>query len=232
MLLVPDDAEAMDSPGADPASAEAGKGGAPSARSMQKVELDLDDAPFLAEEEAKPEPVEAQTGGEQAKAETGAVPLWKRKKVVLALAAVLILALAGGGVAFFLMRPKAEVASEAPQPALPALPPAESKPPAPVLVPVKMEPFLVEQTDRSGSVRFLSFRFSVATDNPKLTAEIRGKMLVLRDAVYYYLRNKSFDYLADTRNLETLKFDVVTVMNQYLGEDQLDNLQIEEYLVR
>ena len=56
--------------------------------------------------------------------------------------------------------------------------------------------------------------------------------IVVRDAVYYYLKNKSMEFLTDKKNTETLKKDVLSVINQFIGAQPLDNLLIEEYLVK
>lgn len=204
-------------------------------RALQKVELDLDDAPFLEEEEEEEEPEEL--ADTQAPKELGveeqkrrfALPVWlKNKRVVFALAGVLVLII--GVILFLLLRPKKEPPPEelpptgAPQEA-PA--PAEAKE-----VTVPFVEFWIEKTDSAKKVRFLHLSFSVVTKNPQAEREIMAKMVILRDAVYYYLRNKDYAFLSDTENLETLKSDLLSVMNKFIGSDQLQVLLIDKYLVQ
>lgn len=203
-------------------------------RALQKVELDLDDAPFLEEEEEEEEPEEL---ADEAPKELGveeqkrrfALPVWlKNKRVVFALAGVLILII--GVILFLALRPKKEPPPE-------ELPPSAAQPeePAPEEareVTVPFAEFWIEKTDATKKVRFLHMSFSVVTKNPQAEREIKAKMLILRDAVYYYLRNKDYAFLSDTENLETLKSDLLSVMNKFIGSDQLQVLLIDKYLVQ
>lgn len=61
---------------------------------------------------------------------------------------------------------------------------------------------------------------------------MRQKTTILRDAIYYYLRNKDLTYLSDKNNVEALKQDLLSVMNQYLSQDRLDDVLIDQYLVK
>ncbi|NMC49119.1 MAG: flagellar basal body protein FliL, partial [Desulfovibrio sp.] len=44
--------------------------------------------------------------------------------------------------------------------------------------------------------------------------------------------NKQLIYLDDKKNADALKQDLMSVMNQFLGDEQLQNLFIEEYVVK
>jgi flagellar FliL protein len=85
---------------------------------------------------------------------------------------------------------------------------------------------------RDRKVRFLHCRFALVTADPAAGREIDLKRLVLRDALYYYLKNKNYDFLAETKNMEALKKDLLSVVNKFLGADQIDTILIEEYLVK
>jgi len=61
---------------------------------------------------------------------------------------------------------------------------------------------------------------------------MRQKMTVLRDAVFYYLRNKNLTFLSDKSNVDELKEDLLSVINQFLSSAQLERLLIEQYVVK
>jgi flagellar FliL protein len=206
-------------------------------KASQKVELDLEDAPFLDEEEEEEAAPAAPAAPSEAVSLEGAakpkreLPPWlKDKRVLAGIAAALVLVI--GLVLFLLLKPKA--------PPPPPPPTAEEKPveqaPAPepelVDIVVKVEPFTVELKDSKGEIRFLSCKFALVTKNQSLEFEIKQKMTILRDAVYYYLKNKSLTFLADKNNAEALKVDLLSVINQFLSSDQLETILIEQYLVK
>ncbi|MFP5259671.1 MAG: flagellar basal body-associated protein FliL [Acidobacteriota bacterium] len=207
-------------------------------KALQKVDLDLDDAPFLEDEpeETPPPPEEAGPGGKAVADEAAAKPTRKKRLILLGL--ILVLLLGGGAAAYFLLlkkpAPPPPVVETAPheEPAPPPPPPPPPPPaPKPEIV-LTMDPFLVELTDRTGRSRFLTIRFSAATHDHAVELEFKRNYIVLRDAVYYYLKNKSLEFLTDKNNADTLKKDVLSVMNQFIGAQPLDNLLIEDYLVK
>jgi len=200
-----------------------------------KVELDLEDAPFLEEEEEEL-PAPAQTTGlvlPESDEKPSLLELVKRHKFkVIGVGSVLFLLFL---VAFYFLffrasAPAPDLAAE-PQAAT-AEPAPEPEEPAPAEHVVALEPFWVEHHTDNGTIRFLHCRFSAATTDEKLAWEVGHKKIVLRDAIFYYLKNKDLTFLTDKNNVETLKKDLLSVMNQYLSTAQLDTLLIEEYLVK
>ncbi len=200
-----------------------------------KVELDLDDAPFLEDDEEEEEETEqAADTFEDLEAEPRArdlKALLKDRRVQGGLAAGFLIILLA-----FLLWPEEdppEIVIDFPDVENATLPPAAPPPPPPppeFVVP--WEPFWVEHVDEEGRVRFLFAKFSAPTNNEKLAWEIRHKNVVLRDAIFYYLRNKDLTFLADKENVDQLKRDLLSVVNQYLGNDQLNDILIEDYLVK
>jgi flagellar FliL protein len=207
-----------------------------------KVELDLDDAPFLEEDEPAPAPEPAKetaAGPEKAPSAPAVSPSLKdrlladKKKLIMAGAAAAVLLIAGICVNVFLF------SGEKPPP--PPPPPAPEKvvvapkplpaAPAPQFV-LQWEPFWVELKDTEGAVRFLTLKFSVPTDNPILYAEMNGKKLILRDALFYYLRNRPILSLADEAKVQAFKGDLLTVMNEHLGGGKISEILIQDYLVQ
>jgi flagellar FliL protein len=205
---------------------------------LQKVELDLDDAPFLLDDEEEleledePPPVVALE--EVAETPEPGPSLLRNKWVLAGAGALLLLLLAGGSYVFFMPSYEPELTEGMTHETIEEEPVAELPPPEPPKVEhtITMDPFWVETTDTKGKVRFLHFKFAFVSLKPDLEEEVRQKSPVLRDAVYYYLNNKDYGFLADTKNIETLKGDIVSVLNQYLGNDQLKDIYVEKYLVR
>lgn len=203
-------------------------------KALQKVDLDLDDAPFLEDEkeEAAPAPPSAETAPPEPETVR---PWWKKPPALIGggVLLVVILALLAWLLVFRKPPPPPPAAEEAPaveEP--PAEMPAEEPKKPEVEISVPFEPFLVETTDPKGRTHFLTIRFSLSTKSPGSEAEVKRGRIVLRDAVYYYLKNKDLAFLSDTRNADTLKKDLLSVINQFLGDEQIDTLLIEEYLVK
>ncbi len=240
LIVPPDDDLAPDSVGADKKAeldTEELAGNLPKA--SQKVELDLEDAPFLDEEDEEEEAAPSSSAPSAAvslettpKAKRE-LPAWLRDKRILAgIAGALVLVI--GLVLFLLLKPK-KAEEPAPPPEAAQEQPMEQEPAAePELadILVKVEPFTVELKDTKGEIRFLTCRFTLVTTNKQLEFEIKQKMTILRDAVYYYLKNKSLTFLADKNNAEALKLDLLSVINQFLSSDQLESILIEQYLVK
>jgi flagellar FliL protein len=209
-------------------------------KALQKVDLDLDDAPFLEDEaeEETPPPAEEAAASPFDEPEAQAKP--SRKKLFIIIGAVAFVLVAGVAAYFLFLKktapppPPQETsapAEEAPPPPVAPTPPPE--PPAPkreIVMP--MEPFLVELTDAGGRTRFLTIRFTAVTQEPSVELEFKRNRIVVRDAVYYYLKNKNLAFLTDKNNAEALKKDVLSVINQFVGAQPLDNLLIEDYLVK
>ncbi|GFM35261.1 flagellar basal body-associated FliL family protein [Desulfovibrio subterraneus] len=203
-----------------------------------KVELDLEDAPFLEDDEeeeappplAAPEPVSLEPASE--KKPNALKALLGNKKIVISLAGVGVLLLIL--VAWLVLKP-------APRPELPPEPQVmtiqpdqapEPEPQKPDSFVVSWEPFWVEMKDAEGHIRFLVCKFAAPTENEKLSWEAGTKKTVLRDAIFYYLRNKDLIFLSDKTNVDVLKADLLAVINQYMNNGQFEDLLIENYLVK
>lgn len=206
-------------------------------KALQKVDLDLDDAPFLEDEKEEPAPeAAAEDTSPFDEAPQEGKPAGKKRLFLLLGLGLLLVA---GAAAFFLLRkPKPTPPPPPPAPVEELVPPPmpEPPPPEPPAPPkervMTMAPFLVEMTDAKGRTRFLTIRFTAVTLDPAVELEFRRNIIVVRDAVYYYLKNKNMAFLTDKNNVETLKKDVLSVINQFIGAQPLDNLLIEEYLVK
>ena len=202
-------------------------------RAKEKVELDLDDAPFLDEEDDElPEEELAAESLEKAEKprispdieEKPAIQFWKNRIIVVGLISLsLILLLLS--LWFFLFRDKA-IEHEYPVEDARV---AEKEPVFEELV--NFEPFMVELRDEQ-HIQFLFTRFSFPAQSEELAREIRDKTIILRDAIYYYLRNQEPVFLRNEENSDRIKNDTLSVVNQYLSTGSVKDLLIEEYLVK
>lgn len=230
---------------------EAPDAGAPQAdnavpqKAAQKVELDLDDAPFLQEEETEqpkaPAPAAAETIPElpAPPAPAKSVSLKERlmvhkKKLILAGGALMVLLLSGVGAYFFLSRSSTPPPPKEPPPKTIVVP--DKPAPLPVAAAPKYqlawEPFWVEQKDTEGAIRFLVATFTVPTDSSQLYSEMQAKKVVLRDALFYYLRNRPFTMFSDPEKVSALKRDLMTVINEHVASGKVEDIFIENYLVK
>ncbi len=221
------------------------------AKMAQKVELDLDDAPFL-QEENPPEPEkEPAAKAAEPQEEAPAPPpkksalkerllllkdrlLSNKKRLVIAGASAVLLL--GGGIAVnsFLFGAPAPKRAAAPEPRKVVVPDAPAPlPAAPVSqYTLRWDPFWVEQKDSEGATRFLICRFAIPTDNATLYAEMQQKKIILRDAFFYYLRNLPLTPLNTEATTRKLKQELMTVVNEHVGSGKVEDIYIEEYLIK
>lgn len=229
----------------EPKDAEAGAQGTPSAKMEQKVELDLDDAPFLEDDlepEPEPEPEKKDASSHRPDAPVtsakGEATLKDRlsankKKLVMAAGGAVVLLLMAVLVNVFLFSGEPEPAPPAPEEPETVTVAPKTMPPAPSpQFSMRWEPFWVELKDTEGAIRYLTLRFSVPTDNPNVFAEMNIKKLILRDALFYYLRNQPIVSLSDEARVQAFKGELLTVINEHLGSGKVNEVLIEEYLVQ
>ncbi|MGE4293496.1 MAG: flagellar basal body-associated protein FliL [Desulfovibrio sp.] len=215
-------------------------------RASQKVDLDLDDAPFLEEEEEEEEilaeePFPAQPEPE-AKPKRQA-PAWLRSKMlIVGVAVVLLLGIA----AYFFFsgsgEPHPPVVERPAEPAPVAMPEPQpdktaQEETAPAEVPageslVRLDPFLIEQRDTGGKVRFLEVSLVFSTPDPALASNLTRETPTVRYALFYYLKNKDLQFLTDEKNTENLKKELLSVVNQYMAAGRFETILFEDYLVR
>ncbi|WP_027180439.1 flagellar basal body-associated FliL family protein [Maridesulfovibrio bastinii] len=217
-------------------------GSASQGRAAQKVDLDLDDAPFLEDEDEEEELPEEEPEDIPSLGES---PQKKKSKTMLFVfigIGVIILLLSAIAVKVFIFDSPEEKPAPPPQEApleeeTPPPPPVEKQaPPPPPEEPgitlIRMKPFWIDHKDKKGAIRFLVARFSLTTTDELVVAEYARKKVTIRDAVYYYMKNKDLNFLSDKKNGEALKKDLLMVINQYIAAGQFDEILFEEYLVR
>ena len=217
------------------------------------VELDLDDAPFLDEPEPpkppSPDPAPTPAPKADAPAKTNKFSNLKgkllahKKKVMLASGALLLLIIVGVAVnMFFFGAEKAEEPTQVATPAESAEPaepvrivvpsaPETSPAPAQPKFSANFEVFWVPIKGSEGEVRFLVLEFSIPTDEAILLSEINAKKLVLRDAVFYFLRNSELPLQLDNVFAEGLREDIVSVLNEHLVSGKVQKVLFSNFFV-
>lgn len=203
-----------------------------SSPTAQKVTLDLDDAPFLEDfEEEVPDEEPQQREAETTTQEEGKSSGKPSRKVLIIAGTGCILLLAA--LLFWFTRSPPDPAPPEPastqdiqQPQAP-----ESAPePKPEEFTLDLAPFWVAYT-RDEEIVFLSLRLILVLDAPTLYLEAQRKMVVLRDAIYYFLNNRPLPVIKHTEAVDTLKTDLKSVINQHLSRP-VTGILIEEYMVR
>ncbi len=203
-------------------------------RASQKVDLDLDDAPFLEEEEeVKPEPAKPKAAVSLVAAEEEKPAPKDRKKLIIIGVAALVVVLALALAAKFLFF-KGKSDSPAQTAAQPAVQDNQTEAAAPELpeIQVRLEPFWVEQKGEGEEIRFLIARILLNTHSQNVAKEFEGRLMPARNALFYYLKNKDVQFLTDEKNAEKLKAELLLVVNQYVTDGKFETLLFEEYVVK
>ncbi len=202
----------------------------------QKVDLDLDDAPFLEEDEDEEELLEEEQfelPSDAASPKEKKSPLdLLRNKFVLGGAAVAVLIV---GVIFFLLTGDDAPDTVAKQPiAQPVETPEETieevADPGQMLV--KLDPFIIEQRDATGALRFLEISLVFSTTDPNIAQNLTRETHTVRYALFYYMKNKDLSFLTDQENVDNLKKELLSVTNQYMVAGEFETLLFEQYLVK
>lgn len=200
---------------------------------QKKVELDLDDAPFLQSDEPAPPPAslteDLPVAPDDGAAEEAARK--RKKKRIIIMAGCALLALVAAAVWWFFFR-------------TPPPPPPEGPKPEVIVVPSQVPDakdndivrefatFVVPGKDSQGRTEFLVCKFAAITHDPNIQREIEKQLVPLRDAIYYYLRSKDRAFVSDARNGAEIKKELLSVFNDYLTQGKVEDIVFESYLSR
>ncbi len=211
-----------------------------------KVELDLDDAPFLEEDEPEPKPSEPEKEPEPkdepqppAKGETPAGKgrlaglLANKKRLIIIGGSAAVLIVLAVVVNVFLFGEEKPKAPEKPAPiyeVIPSTPPEEGAVKPPYAHLVQWDTFLVERRGEDGGLRFITCKIAIPAADDVQYMELMAKQVVLRDAVYYFLSNRPPEILSTPEKNRAMRDDIVGVLNGHLTTEVKD-VYIEEYLV-
>lgn len=198
---------------------------------LKKVELDLDDAPFLQSEEppAVPAPRTDDAPAESADAPADTGKSKRKKLIILGAAAGVLLLVVAAAVWWFVFRTPPPPPPEAPKPeviVVPSTPPAKSNPD----IIKEFAPFVIPTEAAKDGSRFLVCKFSAIIKDDGVSREIDQRMLSLRDAIYFYLRSKDNAFLMEARNGPQIKSDLVGVLNGYMAQGKIEDILFESYL--
>lgn len=195
---------------------------------VKKVELDLDDAPFLQAEEKAPElpsPVDAVPEPPDENARKNK----KKKILILAGACAAVALIAAAAAWWFLFRTPPPPPVAGPEPEIIIVPKAAA-PAGPTDIVREFAPFVIPIREASGETGFLVCKFSAITTDPGLTREMDQQRIALRDAIYFYLRGKDNNFLLDARNGQQIKDELLSIFNDYLTQGKLEDILFESYL--
>lgn len=199
-----------------------------------KVALDTDDAPFL-QDALLPEPssTSSELSLDQAEPSEAELSARKKKKKILILVALALLLVSAALVWWFFLRKPPPPPPAPIEPEIIVVPTAPTST-APKEFYINFEPFWVELPAASGDgqVVFLVCKFSAISSSEMLAMEAQNKMIILRDAVYYYIKNKPYQHLIDPANTETIKKDLNSILSGYLAGGKIEGMLFESYLGR
>lgn len=196
---------------------------------VKKVELDLDDAPFLQTEEKTPAKTEMDEELPPNQDEEEARRRKKKKLLIIGGAAAAVLVVGCVAVWWFFFRSPSSVMPTAPEPEVVVVP-STSGPSGPQDIVREFAPFIVPTMDASGKTEFLVCKFAAISHDPAVNKEVQSQIVPLRDAIYYYLRSKDNAFLLDARNGGEIKRDLLSVFNDYLTQGKLEDIVFESYL--
>lgn len=234
VLLVPNDADDT-SPDSTPGGGRQPKAqldDSEASKATQKVDLDLDDAPFLEDEEEEEEAAFAQEetplfeqSAPEKKIDFSA--LFKNRLFLIALGVILLLV-----VVIILLLGREPEAPPLPPPPPKAAPSAPQEAAETPDILIRLDPFLIEQRDADNVIRFLEVRVLVSTQDEGLAKQFKQDTYTVRNAIFYYLKNKDLQFLSNKENSDKLKQELLAIINQYMGFGQFDTILFEQYLVR
>lgn len=195
----------------------------------QKVQLDIDDAPFLDEPEEAPPPPPAPVEKKEVatKAPPKEEPKKGKKKLIIA-GVGLVLLLGVAAALYFLVFSK----EPPPQPPIIEVIQPKAPPPGPTVYNLALQPFTVELMAPDGRRRFLNAAFVLTTQDVMAYTEAEDKVIILRDSIYYYLRNQDYDFLHNPANTGKIRQDLITAVNDYLVQGKMADVLFDTYLIR
>ena len=215
-----------------------------SVKSNQKVELDLDDAPFLEWEEDSGEEEGAGEGQkevvqgekeaeeEDKKSKKSVFELIKKWWWVGASALGLLLIIAASLYITSAVDTKDKEGTDKEESTVVELEESEKSKTNQTkqMQQVSLEPFWVVYDTKDNFRQFhLGIDLSIKGKDPAW--ELEKKIPVIRDSLYYFLKNKQIQEISDKDNISELKKEIQTVVNNNLSNGKVDKVLIQKYLV-
>jgi flagellar FliL protein len=212
---------------------------------LQKVELDLDDAPFLKADEPTPVVEEKAPEAEKAPRIQRAKP-WYKRPLPLLISGIMILLAALGAVLLFSASREPKPPNEppiAPPPVVevvenippPAPPPPQFSPPEPIPHPqrflVNLDSFLVLIQGEEGT-RLLTLKFSVHANDITTHFALEEQELHVRNVLYDFLRSQNEENLTRPGAANMLRPALHQALTTALPDGSFGDIFIEELLVQ
>lgn len=199
---------------------------------LEKVQLDLDDAPFLQDDEDEEE-TKTETGkksektGETTEEGEEVKPKSKKKIILIVLATfvILILAFASYYVYNILQTPGPVLQNFITIPS----PPESTKP---AFYEVTLDPFWVDLENTDHGPKFLVGKFVVRMESEDTKKELELNLKKIRDAIYYYLVSVDHEFLIDIDNREIVRNGIIDIVNPYLVSGQIENIYFDSFLLK
>lgn len=194
----------------------------------QKVQLDVDDAPFLG---ALDQDIPDEIGGSKASKSTQEEekPKSKKKLFIIIGAALLIII----GAAAFLLFSGGDTDEEEEEilttvVVVPTPPKFEHQ----QEFQTKLEPFWIPLNNPHDKTKFLVATFILNTRNTELHDEIKSNINEIRDSIFFYFTTKNYAFLTDSANTHQIKSDLLTAINQELVRSKLDEIFLDSFLIK
>ncbi len=209
-------------------------------KAKEKVQLDIEDAPFL--EEPEEEEPEEETTTESAEEPEEKPKKSKKKLLILAGGATALLSVLVV-VGYFLFSSNPEEALPTPE-ELEAQALAENTyvvvlggdgappPPTPPVFTENLEPFWVQLTTPTGGTIFLVSTFTLTTEIETLARELKSVLADVRDSIYYYLRTKDYNFLTDFKNFPAIKEEMLQLVNRELSAGEYTEVLYDNYITK
>lgn len=93
------------------------------------------------------------------------------------------------------------------------------------------KPFLVPLQGAEGEIRLLSCTITIPTNDDAIASELQAKNRILRDAVYYYLSRRPVSFLTTKNAQEDFIDDLVSVINERMSSGKIKTILLHDYLV-
>ncbi len=220
----------------------------------RKVELDLDEAPFLEEEkEEEPEVTEEEEKEEESKDKKKKFQLNLTKKKIIIIAAIALIIIGGAVAALFLLgggeseeptevveEVEEVVEEEAAEPEGPnmdlepfvVIVEEFKEPQGPPVYTENLDPFWIEMKDDNNETIFLVCNFALVTGDEAFYKEIQANIPEIRDTIYYYLAARDYKLLTNHENFPLIKEGMLTLVNRLLKKDQLTDVLYDSYITK
>lgn len=146
----------------------------------------------------------------------------KKKLFLFILLGLLIIGIAGGAV-FFLMGKKGEEGGEKGKATKQVKKKGE-------VVYYDLEPIVVNLLDPTGK-RFIQVRLSLEIPDKKAEEEIKKREAVIKDTIISTLSGKTVEEVIVPEAKDKLKVELLSKINNALGEELVTNIYITQYIV-